>query len=96
MRIGDITHFVSQDKLTYAVVNGRRYCVDFCIAELERRLDPAKFLRLHRSTLVNIDWIHEANSWFTGKLILSLNDAPRTQIPVSRDRVRSLKLRLGI
>lgn len=96
LSVGDITHFVSQDKLTYAVVNGRRHCVDQSIAELERRLDPAKFLRVHRSTLVNMDWIHEANFWFTGKLILSLNDVHRTQIPVSRDRVRSLKLRLGI
>jgi DNA-binding LytR/AlgR family response regulator len=36
------------------------------------------------------------NSWFAGKVILSLKDAQRTQIPVARDRVRVLKARLGI
>jgi DNA-binding LytR/AlgR family response regulator len=77
-------------------VDGRRHCVDQTIAELERRLDPAKFLRVHRSALVNVDWIHEVNSWFAGKVILSLKDAQRTQIPVARDRVRFLKSRLGI
>jgi len=90
-----VTHFVAQDKLTYAVANGRSHSVDQTIAELERRLDPAKFLRIHRSALVNVDWILEVNSWFAGKVILSLKDPSRTQLPVARDRVRFLKARLG-
>jgi two-component system LytT family response regulator len=91
-----VTHFIAHDKLTYAVVEGRRHSVDQTIAELERRLDPARFLRIHRSALVNVDWIHEVNSWFAGKVILSLKDPQHTQIPVARDRVRILKSRLGI
>jgi len=91
-----VTHFLAQDKLTYAVADGRKHCVDQTIAELERRLDPARFLRVHRSALVNVDWIHEVNSWFAGKVILSLKDAQHTQIPVARDRVSRLKARLGI
>ncbi len=91
-----ITHFIAQDKLTFAVVDGRRHSVDQSISELERRLDPAQFLRVHRSVLVNVNWIHEVNSWFAGKVILSLKDTLRTQIPVARDRVRSLKSLLGI
>lgn len=91
-----VTHFVAQDKLTYAVVNGHRYCVDQTVAELERRLDPVRFLRIHRSALVNVNWIHEVNSWFAGKVVLLLKDSQHTQLPVARDRVRSLKSRLGI
>ena len=91
-----VTHFVAQDKLTYAVVDGRQHCVDQTIGELERRLDPARFLRLHRSALVNVDWIHEVNTWFAGKVILSLKDAHHTQLPVARDRVRAVKAQLGI
>jgi two-component system LytT family response regulator len=91
-----VTHFVAQDKLTYAVVNGHRHCVDQTVVELERRLDPARFLRIHRSALVNVEWIHEVNSWFAGKVVLTLKDAHHTQLPVARDRVRTLKSRLGI
>ncbi|MGA2652649.1 MAG: LytTR family DNA-binding domain-containing protein [Terracidiphilus sp.] len=94
--LDEVTHFIAHDKLTYAVVNGHRHSVDQTIAELERRLDPARFLRIHRSALVNVDWILEINSWFAGKVILSLKDAQHTQIPVARDRVRSLKSSLGI
>jgi two-component system LytT family response regulator len=94
--LSTVTHFIAQDKLTFALVNGHRHAVDQTIAELERRLDPARFLRVHRSALVNVDWIHEVNSWFAGKVILSLKDPQRTQIPVARDRVRALKSSLGI
>ncbi len=93
--LDDVTHFIAQDKLTYAVVNGRQHCVDQTIVELERRLDPTKFLRIHRSALVNTDWIHEVNAWFAGKVILTLKDAKHTQLTVARDRVRSVKERLG-
>jgi len=91
-----VTHFVAQDKLTFAVANGHRHSVDQTIAELERRLDPARFIRIHRAALVNIDWIQEVNSWFAGKVILFLKDPQRTQLPVARDRVRALKTQLGI
>ena len=94
--LDDVTHFIAQDKLTFAVVASRRHSVDQTIVELERRLDPAKFLRIHRSALVNVDWIHEVNAWFAGKLVLTLKDAQHTQLTVARDRVRSLKDRLGI
>jgi two-component system LytT family response regulator len=91
-----VTYFQAHDKLTYAVVNGRQHCVDQTIAELERRLDPARFLRIHRAALVNVDCIHEVNSWFAGKVVLTLKDEQHTQLPVARDRVRSLKAHLGL
>ena len=94
--LDDVTHFLAQDKLTFAVTNGRRHCVDQTIADLEHRLDPAKFLRIHRSALVNVDWIHEVNSWFAGKIVVTLKDQQHTQLTVARDRVRTLKERMGI
>jgi two-component system LytT family response regulator len=94
--LDSVTYFIAQDKLTFAVAAGRQHAVDQTIAELERRLDPNRFLRVHRAALVNIDWIHEVNSWFAGKVVLSLRDPQRTQIPVARDRVKILKARLDI
>lgn len=91
-----VTHFMAQDKLTYAIVNGHSHSVDQTIAELERRLDPARFLRIHRAALVNVDMISEVNSFFAGKVIVTLKDARRTQLTVARDRVRALKAHLGI
>ena len=94
--LDEISHFIAQDKLTFAIANGKKHCVDQTVSELERRLDPARFLRIHRSALVSIDWILEVNSWFAGRVMLTLKDAHHTQITVARDRVRNLKDRLGI
>ncbi len=94
--LNKITHFQASEKLTYAIAEGHQHSVDQTIAELERRLDPARFLRIHRAVMVNIDWIHEVNSWFAGKVVLTLKDERQTRLPVARDRVRYLKSRLGI
>jgi two-component system LytT family response regulator len=93
--LNTVTHFVAHDKLTYAVVDGHKHCVDQSIVELERRLDPAKFIRIHRAVLLNVDWIQEVNSSFAGKLLVSLRDVQHTQLPIARDRARDLKSRLG-
>jgi two-component system LytT family response regulator len=91
-----VAYFVAKDKLTYAVVKGHLHCVDQTIAELEQRLDSARFVRIHRAVLLNVDFIHEVNSWFAGKVVVSLKDTAHTELTVARDRVRSLKDRLGI
>jgi two-component system LytT family response regulator len=94
--LSEVTHFLARDKLTYAVVAGREHCVDSTIAELEQKLDPATFFRIHRSVLLNTDWIREVNSWLTGRVIVVLKDAKQTQLPVARDRVRLLRERVGL
>jgi two-component system LytT family response regulator len=90
-----ITHFFAQDKLTFAACGAKSYCVDFTIAQLEQKLARRNFLRIHRSTLVNLDWVLEVNSWFTGGVLLRLKDEKHTELQVARDRVRALKQRLG-
>jgi two-component system, LytTR family, response regulator len=94
--LSTVAYFVAKDKLTYAVVKGHQHCVDQTIAELEQRLDPAAFVRIHRAVLLNVDFIQEVNSWFAGKVVVSLKDGARTELTVARDRVRLLKDRLGI
>jgi len=90
-----VTHFYAQDKLTYAVSEGRAYCVDHAIAELEKKLDPKKFLRVHRSTIVSLGWIKEVTSLPGGSLNIRLKDAKNTDLIVARDRAREFKSRVG-
>ena len=78
-----------------AACGAKSYCVDFTIAQLEQKLARRNFLRIHRSTLVNLDWVLEVNSWFAGGVLLRLKDEKHTELPVARDRVRALKQRLG-
>jgi two-component system LytT family response regulator len=104
-RIGDklelvelsrVTHFYASDKLTYAATADRHYVVDPGITELESKLNPARFVRIHRATILNLDHLRELHSWFGGKMVARLKDAKKTELAVSRDRVRALKDRLGV
>ncbi len=90
-----VTHFYAEDKLTYAVSEGKAYCVDYAITELERKLDPKKFLRIHRSAVVNVDWIKEVASLPGGALNVRLKDRKDTDLTVARDRARGFKARVG-
>jgi two-component system response regulator LytT len=59
--------------------------------ELQARLDPAVFWRVHRSHLVNINKIKEIVPWFSRNFILRMKDAKGTEIPVSRSQTRRLR-----
>jgi two-component system, LytTR family, response regulator len=95
LEVARITHFFARDKLTYAATDGKCYVVDLTVAELEEKLDPRQFVRIHRSTLVNIRWVREIDAWFGGKLLVRLKDAKATELQVARDRVAELKQRIG-
>jgi two-component system LytT family response regulator len=90
-----VTHFFAKDKLTFAAVNGREHAIDFTIAELEERLDPRRFVRIHRATIVNVAFVQELYPGVDA-LLVRLKDDPKTELTVARDRVRGLKDRLGI
>jgi two-component system LytT family response regulator len=92
--LADVTHFYAEDKLTYAVEGRKSYCVDYTIVQLEKKLDPRRFLRIHRGTLVNSSWIKEVTSLPGGGLNVRLKDGKDTDLTVSRDRARDFKARL--
>jgi two-component system LytT family response regulator len=96
IELSRISHFQSEEKLTYAVTPAKHYVVDHTIAELEDKLDPKKFVRIHRSTLLNLSWVDEVHSWFGGRLLVRLKGVKGLELTVARDRTRALKQSLGL
>ena len=91
-----ISHFVAKDKLTFAIVNGREHVIDYTLSDLEARLDARRFVRIHRSTVVNASFVQELFPAVDGGVLVRLKDEQKTELTVARDRVRELKERLGI
>jgi two-component system, LytTR family, response regulator len=96
IELARVTHFFARDKLTYAATAAKNYVVDHTIQELEQKVDPRKFVRIHRAILLNLDYVHELHTWFAGRMMVRLKDERHTELTVSRDRVRALKERLGV
>jgi two-component system LytT family response regulator len=90
-----VTHFFAQEKLTYAAAEGKNHVVDHTVSDLEQKLDPHHFFRIHRSTLLNLAWVKEVDAWFGGRVLVRLKDAKSTELQVARERVQELKKRLG-
>lgn len=91
-----VTHFYAKDKLIFAATGAKDYIVDSTIAELEQKLDPSYFVRIHRATLLNLRYVDELTSWFAGGMVVLLKDKNGTKLQVARDRVRELKTRLDL
>ncbi|MFL6299393.1 MAG: LytR/AlgR family response regulator transcription factor [Terriglobales bacterium] len=58
------------------------YLIRETMNAFEARLDPEKFLRIHRSTIVNIERIKEVQPWFKGEYVVTLRDG--TELSLSR------------
>ncbi len=63
------------------------------MAHLESQLDRARFVRIHRSTIVNVDRIQELRSSFGGEYVVLLHD--QTRLTLSRGYRDGLQARLG-
>jgi two-component system, LytTR family, response regulator len=95
LEVSRITHLFSRDKLTFAVVDGREHVIAPTLADLEQRLDPRRFVRIHRATIVNVAFVHDLYPAVDAGVLIRLKDG-KTELTVARDRVRELKARLGI
>jgi len=96
VELSRVTHLFAADKLTYAATSAKNYVVDHSIQELEQKLDPRKFIRIHRASLLNLDYVYDLHAMFAGRMLVRLKDEKKTELTVSRDRVKALKQRLGI
>jgi two-component system LytT family response regulator len=60
---------------------------------IESQLDPGQFVRVHRSTIVNVDRIQELRSSFNGEYMILLHD--KTRLTLSRGYRDGLQTKLG-
>jgi two-component system LytT family response regulator len=63
---------------------GKTHLMRQTMAELEEKLDPARFFRVHRSAIVNVERVREVHPLFRGDCLLVLADG--TRLKLSRTR----------
>lgn len=88
-----VSRFYASDKYTLCQLEGREYVLDETLHELEERLRPHGFLRVHRRELVRVSRVKAL--WPLGSAAeLELDDGQRVE--VSRRSLAELKARLGL
>jgi two-component system LytT family response regulator/two-component system response regulator LytT len=88
----EVVHASVEDDVITVVTNSLSGTSNYrTLDELQARLDPAVFWRVHRSHLVNINKIKEIVPWFSRNYILKMRDGKGTEIPVSRSQTKRLR-----
>jgi two-component system LytT family response regulator len=83
--VDEVDWIQAEDYYAALHARGRRHLIRESLASLEQRLDPQRFIRVHRSAIVSLDRIREMRSAAaTGESFLILRDG--TRVPVSRRR----------
>lgn len=86
--IDKISHIESLQKKTWIYKNGEQYMSSITLKELQTRL-PDSFLRIHRSCIVNIQYIEKISRDLTSNFIVILQD--KTELPVSQSYLNDLR-----
>ena len=89
VREEDRVHFVEVDSIDYFQADGnhvilhrgsRTHRTRMTLRSLEGKLDPGRFVRIHRSTILNLDGLAEVIPWQSGDYEAVLNDGRRLRV----------------
>ena len=92
LKVGEIDYIEADGNYAKLHVGRKAHLLREKMHDLETRLDPAKFVRIHRSVIVNLDRIRELHPHFNGDYIVVLEDG--RQLRLSRTRRENLEARL--
>ena len=91
LRTETIDWIEAAGKFVHLHVGRTAHALRESMAELEQELDPARFLRISRSVIVNLERIQEVQPWFQGDYVLILSDGTRlTSTRGYRENMRRL------
>jgi two-component system, LytTR family, response regulator len=86
----------ARDHYSELVVDGRTLLADDPLDSLVERLNPEIFVRIHRSAVINLNYLDQLERQGDRKYIAILSDPMKSRVPVSRERLPDLKTRLGV
>jgi two-component system LytT family response regulator len=91
VRAEDVDWVEAADNYVKLHVGKESHLLRETMAEMDRLLDPRRFVRIHRSTILNVDRIHTIESWGAGEFLFILSDGSKLASSRSyRDRLRSV------
>ncbi len=91
IKLSDIVAIEADEKYVFLLTfDGNRHLTDFTLSALEQKL-PDNFVRIHRGSIINEDYIKEIRKSFNGALVFVMNS--KTELKLSSSRSNSETLR---
>jgi len=89
LSLNEIEYLKADSKYTAIAARGQTFLVRIGISELEAQLDPARFIRIHRSALVNLDFVDSMKADEQSQLLIQMRDG--TSLTASREASKVLR-----
>ncbi|MFB6340143.1 LytR/AlgR family response regulator transcription factor [Saccharicrinis sp. FJH62] len=90
-RLSDIAYFKAADKyVSLYLKNGEEKIIEKSLAQLGQDL-PENFLRVHRSVIINKNFVQEVQVHFNSRYAIIMNDHPKTKIISGRSYLAGIK-----
>jgi hypothetical protein len=93
--LDEVVHFKADGHYTGVFTERERYLCNLSLSDLETRLDETKFVRIHRSHMINLQFAFAFEKVDDQCSIVMMGD-DEVHIPVSRSNVQKLKLMFGL
>ena len=87
--LADIVRFETAGDYTAVHVHGTHHLLHLSLNQLKARLDPQRFLRIHRSHIVNLDHVTAFSRRIDSHVVVRMNDGKT--LPVSRSRAQKFR-----
>ena len=88
----DISYInIHDNRITAFAVDGTSYPLPMSMNDLEQALDPARFFRLNRQYIANINGIRKISFYFSSKLIVRLKGCEDENIVISKEKATLFK-----
>ncbi|KLO24120.1 MULTISPECIES: LytR/AlgR family response regulator transcription factor [unclassified Marinitoga] len=85
----DVYYFKAEDKYVFLCTKNQEYYYDDTLKNLEMKLDPEKFIRIHKSYIVSIEHIKKFKKFFVRDYILELDNG--TELKIGRSHLNYIK-----
>ena len=89
--IEEVTRFEARDDYVAIHTRTERHLAALRMGELEHLVDPDRFVRIHRSHIVNLDYVETIAPHHSGRLHVTMHDG--TELFASRTRSQALRKR---
>lgn len=94
IKLDDISYFKAEDRYVTVYTAKNKYLTEESLTKLEEKL-PVDFIRIHRSAIVNKNYVLDIQKYFNSRYVVRLNTSKNTKITSGRSYNKKIKTWIG-
>ncbi len=90
--VSDVSYITIRNGVVrLCTLEGRHHTLNMTLEDVERQLDPQRFMRVNRQFIISAAAVQKLSTYFLGKMRIHMNAAPDEEIIISKDKVATVK-----